>query len=102
MGEFWREFLSGRNDQVNSATVLGSWITLVMAVIAVPAAFLGLWAFYHHVWTLKKGLDSSSVQLISILIGGPGVGCGVGYAINRFGRAPSPPPDWQPPPIRRK
>ncbi|MCL4502095.1 MAG: hypothetical protein M1438_09590 [Deltaproteobacteria bacterium] len=100
---FLQEFLSGSNDKVNSPTVIGTCITLIMAALAIPAGVLGLWAFYHHVWTLKKGLDGSAVQLIGLLIGGGGVGCGIGYGINRFagsGRPAGIPPGWKPPAAR--
>ena len=88
MGEFVKEFLSENNAKVNSPTVIATIITVILAALAIPVTILGMCAIYHHVWTLKKGLDGSAAQVIIALAGGGGVGMGVGYAASRFARGP--------------
>ena len=101
--EFVKEFLRSNNDSVSSPTVIATFITIILAALAIPVTILGMCAVYHHVWTLKKGLDSPVVSLLLGLAGGGGIGCGVGYGVSRFGRgAPAGglPPGWQPPPAK--
>jgi hypothetical protein len=100
MGEFIKDFLSASNEKVNSSMVVATIITIILAALAIPVTILGMTAVYHHVWTLKKGLDSSVVSLLLGLAGGGGIGCGVGYGVSKLGRigASGIPPGWRPPP----
>jgi len=86
--EFVEEFLKESSEKVNSPTVVASVITLILAAMAIPVTILGMCAIYHHVWTLKKGLDGGAAQVIIALAGGGGIGMGVGYAAARFGARP--------------
>ena len=88
--EFAKEFLSGSNEKVNSATVIATLITVILAALAIPVTILGMFAVHHHIWVLKKGLDNSVTTLILGLAGGGGIGMGAGYAAARFGRGPVP------------
>lgn len=83
MGDFLNQFLSNDNSKVNSPTLIASIITAILAALAVPVTILGMAAVYHHVWTLKKGLDSSVTTLLLGLAGGGGAGMGVGYFMAR-------------------
>lgn len=96
---FVKEFLSENNEKVNSATVLATIITVILAALAIPVTILGMMAVYHHVWVLKKGLDNSVTTLLLGLAGGGGIGMGAGYAAARLGRGGGGaiPPDWKPP-----
>lgn len=86
MGDFIQNFISSDNSKVNSPTVMAAVITTILAALAIPVTILGMCAVYHHVWVLKKGLDSPVVSLILGLAGGGGVGVGVGMGISRIGR----------------
>jgi hypothetical protein len=104
-------FDSGRGARVRDNAVvaiailtmalgIATIITIILAALAIPVTILGMTAVYHHVWTLKKGLDSSVVSLLLGLAGGGGIGCGVGYGVSKLGRigASGIPPGWRPPP----
>ena len=97
---FWRNFISADNQKVNSPTVIGAVLTIILTALAIPVTILGMAAVHHHVWVLKKGLDSSVTSLLLGLAGGGGIGCGVGYGVSRFGRTSGLPPDWKPPPAQ--
>ncbi len=102
MGEFLKEFLSESNKKVNSPTVIATAITVILTSLAIPVTILGMFAVYHHVWVLNKGLDNSVATLILGLAGGGGIGCGVGYGISRFSqswRSSGLPPDWSGPKV---
>lgn len=83
MGEWLKEFQSQDNSKVDSPTVIAGIITAILAALAIPVTILGMAAVYHHVWTLKKGLDSSVTTLLLGLAGGGGAGMGVGYFMAR-------------------
>lgn len=98
---FFREFAKEDPTYVNSAGIIGAVVAVILAALAIPVTILGMAAIYHHVWVLKKGLDSSVASVILGLAGGGGVGCGVGYGVARLGRG-GPPPGWHPPPLRKE
>lgn len=102
MGGFIKKFLSEDNKEVNSPTIIAAFITLALTALAIPVTVLGMCAVYHHVWTLKKGLDSSVTTLLLGLAGGGGMGCGIGYGMTKFGKSPGPPPGWKPPPLGKE
>jgi hypothetical protein len=83
---WWREFWKADPSKVSQGTAFATVITGVLMLLSIPASIMGLCAFYHHVWTLKRGLDNSAVNLIAILIAGGGVGCGVGYGVAKWGQ----------------
>ncbi len=93
--KFWREFLSGNNDLVNSPTVI---ITALGFVLAAPVMGLSYAAVYHHVWTLKKGLDGPTVNL---LLGMLGAATGT-LGASMFSKSLGPPPGWKPPPLKKE
>ncbi len=96
MREWLKELFRQNNEKVSSPNVFIAGITVILAILAIPASLLGLWAFYHHVWTLKKGLDGPAVQLIGLIIGGGGVGIGAaGYGMSKLGGGT--PAPWRPP-----
>jgi len=86
MMEYVREFFKKDDSIVNSPTVIATFITAVLTALAIPVTILGMFAVYHHVWVLNKGLDSSVTTLLLGLAGGGGVGMGAGYAAARFSR----------------
>jgi hypothetical protein len=88
MGEWLTNFQSADNSKVNSPTVIAAIITVILAALAIPVTILGMFAVHHHIWVLKKGLDSSVTTLLLGLAGGGGIGMGAGYAAARFGRPP--------------
>jgi hypothetical protein len=101
---FFREFAKEDPTYVNSTGVIGGVVAVILAALAIPVTILGMFAVYHHVWVLKKGLDNSVTSLILGLAGGGGVGCGLGYGVARFGRGGPPgiPTGWHPPSLPRK
>ena len=73
MKNFWREFLSGDNSVVHSPTVLMSFISLVLAT---PIVVFSLDALWFHIFSLRKGLDGPSVNLLLGLLGAATGGLG--------------------------
>jgi len=70
---FWREFLSSNNDIVHSPTVLMAFFGLILAT---PIVAFSLEALYFHIFTLRKGLDGPSVNLLLGLLGAATGGLG--------------------------
>ena len=67
---FWREFVSGSNQIVNSMAVLA--LVLAAPVVAIASA-----AIIFHVFILKKGLDGPTVNLLLGMLGAATGGLGV-------------------------
>ena len=61
MKGFWRQFLSGDNNVVNSPTVIMAFVAIVLAT---PVVVFSLNALYYHIFILHKGLDDPSVRLL--------------------------------------
>ena len=93
---FWAEFLSSSNETVNTSTVL---VFLFSVFLSAPIVGFSLKALYFHIFTLRKGLDGPSVQLlIALLTAATGSLGGIMYSRTLGGL----PPGWTPPPIKKK
>jgi hypothetical protein len=97
-GGFWREFFSGDNSKVNTMAVIS-------IVLAAPVVLLSSAALIYHIFILKKGLDSPSVQLLIAMLTAATGGLGASLFSRSTFRStlsnivnPGPPPDWKPPP----
>ena len=66
---FWREFVSGSNQIVNSMAVLA--VVLAAPVVAIASA-----SIIFHVFILKKGLDGPTVNLLLGMLGAATGGLG--------------------------
>ena len=70
---FWKEFAKQNSDIVHSPTILMAFISLVLAT---PIVVFSLNAAYFHIFTLRKGLDGPSVNLLLGLLGAATGGLG--------------------------
>ncbi len=70
---FWKEFVSANSDVVHSPTILMAFISLILAT---PIVVFSLNALYYHIFTLQKGLDGPSVNLLLGLLGSATGGLG--------------------------
>jgi hypothetical protein len=73
MKGFWKDFVSGDNSVVHSPTVIMAFVGIVLAT---PIVLFSLDAAYFHIFTLKKGLDGPSVNLLLGLLGAATGGLG--------------------------
>jgi uncharacterized membrane protein YeaQ/YmgE (transglycosylase-associated protein family) len=70
---FWKEFAKSNSDIVHSPTII---MAFVGAVLATPIVVFSLNAAYYHIFTLHKGLDGPSVNLLLGLLGAATGGLG--------------------------
>ncbi len=90
---WWKEFWKNDPTLVDSRPI---WAAFFGILLATPTMGFCFAAAYHHIWTLKKGLDGPTVNLLIAMLAAGTSSVG----IPMLNKSSGPPPGWTPPPIK--